>query len=144
MTRCQMSAVDGVERRVVRQLSRMTIISKAAVIRGEVRAEGDLTLEGRVEGPVWCEDGALTVAASAEIIGDIVARDITVFGRVVGQMVGTDVVDVRPAATVEARVIARRFILQEGATFTGRVEPQHLDTAIRVARFQQQRKPAAI
>jgi cytoskeletal protein CcmA (bactofilin family) len=122
----------------------MAIIGKAAVIRGEVRAAGDLTLEGRVEGSIWCEEGALTVAPSAEIVGEIIARDITVFGRVVGQMVGTEVVDVRPQASVEARVIARRFILQEGATFKGRVEPQHLDTAIRVARFQQQRKPAAV
>ena len=122
----------------------MTTITRAVVIRGEVRATDDLTIEGRVEGPVWCEKCELVVTASAEIRGDIIARDVLVFGRVSGQIVGTDVVDVRASAGVDGRVIARRFILEEGATFKGRVEPQHVDTAIRVARFQQQKQRKAI
>jgi cytoskeletal protein CcmA (bactofilin family) len=120
----------------------MSTISRAVTIRGEVRATQDLIIEGSVEGAVWCEDGALVIAASAHVRGDIIARDILVLGRVVGQIVGTEVVDVRTSARVEGRVIARRVILEEGATFTGRVEPQHLVTAIRVARFQRQQKEA--
>jgi cytoskeletal protein CcmA (bactofilin family) len=121
----------------------MTTITRAVTIRGEVRATDDLTLEGRVEGPIWCEHGELIVTASAEVLGDIIARDIVVFGQVTGQIVGTEVVDVRASADVDGRVIARRFILEAGATFRGRVEPQHLDTAIRVARFQQQKNRKA-
>jgi cytoskeletal protein CcmA (bactofilin family) len=122
----------------------MTTITRAVTIRGEVRATDDLTLEGRVEGPIWCENGELVVAASAQVLGDIIARDIVVFGQVTGQIVGTEVVDVRASADVDGRVIARRFILQGGATFRGRVEPQLLDTAIRVARFQQQKNRKAV
>jgi cytoskeletal protein CcmA (bactofilin family) len=122
----------------------MTTITRAVTITGEVRATDNLTLEGRVEGSIWCERGELIVTATAEVRGDIIARDIVVFGQVTGQIVGTEVVDVRASADVEGRVIARRFILEGGATFKGRVEPQHLDTAIRVARFQQQKKRKAV
>lgn len=118
----------------------MTTIARGVCIQGEVRVTGDLLLEGRVEGPIWCEGGELIVAVSADVRGEIIARDIVVFGRVIGQIVGTDVVDVRASARVDGRVIARCLILEEGAVFKGRVEPQHLDTAIRVARFQQQQQ----
>ena len=122
----------------------MTTIPRDVTIRGEVRAIGALVIEGRVEGHVWCESGELVVAASADVRGEIIARDVTVFGRVTGQIVGTDIVDVRGTAVFEGRIIARRFVLEQDASFRGRVEPQHLDTAIRVARFQQQKQQKAI
>ena len=67
------------------------------------------------------------------MVGDIIARDITVFGNIAGQLLATDVVDVRAEATVTGRIVSKRFILNDGAHFTGRAEPQHLDTAFRVA-----------
>lgn len=118
----------------------MSTIGKTISLKGELRAGEDLTLEGRVDGPIWCETGAVVLAASAHVTGDIIARDITVFGRVSGQLVATEVVDVRPAAVVTGQVISRKFILDPDATFSGRVEPQHLEAALRVAKFQQQKR----
>ena len=117
----------------------MTILTQAILIKGELHVREDLTVEGRIEGPVWCEDKAVTIASTADVVGDIMARDITVFGKTAGQLLATDVVDVRAEATVTGRVVSKRFIMNEGARFNGRAEPQHVDTAFRVARFQQQR-----
>jgi cytoskeletal protein CcmA (bactofilin family) len=77
---------------------------------------------------------------TSNVIGDTLARDITVHGRVSGQLVATDVVDVRADANVAAQVISRRFLLEAGSRFDGRVEPQHLEAALRVAKFQQQKR----
>jgi cytoskeletal protein CcmA (bactofilin family) len=121
----------------------MTTLGKTLLLRGEVRAHEDLTIDGHVEGPLHCEPGAVTVSASGEVTGDIVARDITVFGRTSGQLIATDVVDVRGDAVVNGTVVAARFILDPSARFTGRVEPQHLEAALRVARFEQRRRDAA-
>jgi cytoskeletal protein CcmA (bactofilin family) len=89
---------------------------------------------------VWCENRAVTIASSAHVVGDVIARDITVFGRIAGQLLATDVVDVRAEATVTGRVVSKRFILNDGASFNGRAEPQHVDTAFRVARYQREHK----
>jgi cytoskeletal protein CcmA (bactofilin family) len=113
------------------------VLGKTVRVKGEVRADEDLTIEGRVEGPIWCRDGAVTVAPSAEITGDVVARDITVFGRVNGQLVATEVVDVRVDASVTGRVVSARFILNDGARFNGRAAPQDLEVALSAARFKQ-------
>jgi cytoskeletal protein CcmA (bactofilin family) len=118
----------------------MGIAGKSLVVIGEVRSTSELTLDGRIEGHVWCENGSVTVSASAVLMGDVVARDITVLGRVSGQLIATEVVDVRAGAVVTGAAIAPAFILHEGASFNGRVEPQRLDAALGVARFQQKQR----
>jgi cytoskeletal protein CcmA (bactofilin family) len=117
----------------------MGMTGRTIVVVGEVRSEGDLTLDGRVEGPVWCE-GALTIAPSGAVTGKIVARDITVFGRAEGQLAATEVVDVRLGANVRGDVVSPHFILHEGAQFNGRVDPAQLNAAVSVARFQQRQR----
>ena len=121
----------------------MSTIGKGILVKGEVRAGEDITVEGRVEGPVICEGFAVTVAATADVTGDVRARDITVFGRSTGRLIATDVVDLRAESTVAGQVISKRFILHDGACFHGRAEPQHLEAALRVAKFNEGAKPIA-
>jgi cytoskeletal protein CcmA (bactofilin family) len=121
----------------------MSLLGKSVRLKGELRADEDLTIEGRVEGLVWCSGCDVTIAATAEIIGDVIARDITVFGRVDGQLVATEVVDVRVGASVVGRVVSSRFILNDGARFTGQAAPQDLELVLRAAEFKQQGRHAA-
>ena len=121
----------------------MTVVStigRTVSIKGEVRASEDVTIEGRVVGPIACDEGSVVLAATAHVTGDIVARDITIFGRSDGQLLASEVVDIRAGATVTSQVVSKRFILGDGARFDGRVEPQHLEAALRVARFQQRKR----
>lgn len=120
----------------------MTTIGRNTSVKGEVRSTEDLTIEGRIEGPVLCERSAVVVAATAHVTGDIIARDITVFGRTAGQLVATDTVDLRSDAVVRGTVVSARFILNPEARFDGRVEPQHLEAALRVARYEQKKRDA--
>jgi cytoskeletal protein CcmA (bactofilin family) len=115
----------------------MSTLGKTLTIKGELRATEDLTIECRVIGPIHCEKSAVVVAGSADVTGNIIARDITVFGRTSGQLTATDIVDVRADASVTGHVVSRRFVLDPAAFFEGRVEPQHLEAALRIARFQQ-------
>ena len=121
----------------------MTTLGKLTSLKGELRASEDLTVEGRIEGPVFCENCSVTLAPSANVTGDIIARDITVFGRITGQLIATDVVDVRSEATVNGQVISKRFILDDAARFHGRVEPQHLEAALKVAKYNQRKRDGA-
>jgi cytoskeletal protein CcmA (bactofilin family) len=121
----------------------MSMLGKTLSLTGEVSAPDEITIEGRVDGPIWCENGAVTLAASAVVTGDIVARDVTVFGRFAGQLLATEVADLRPDASVEGTVVAARLIVNEGARFNGRSEPQHLEAALKVARFRRQKRSGA-
>ena len=118
----------------------MSLLGKTIVVKGELRSSEDLTIEGRINGSITCEGGAVVVTSEAAVTGDVIARDITVFGRSQGQLIATEVVDVRSGATVTGTAMSKQFILHDGAHFTGRVEPQHLDAALRVAKFHQQKR----
>ncbi|MEO7190319.1 MAG: polymer-forming cytoskeletal protein [Vicinamibacterales bacterium] len=121
----------------------MSTFGKSISLIGELRAQEDLIVEGHIEGPVLCENFAVTLAVSAEVKGDVIARDITVFGRSAGQLVASDVVDIRPAACVTGAVLARRFILNDGAQFTGRADPAQMEAALSVARFNLKKRDQA-
>jgi len=120
-----------------------TTLGRTIAIKGEIRTAEDIIIEGRMDGPVFGDRTTVTVMASAEVAGDIIADDITVYGRVSGQLVATDIVDVRAGAAVSGHVVSKRFVLDPDATFIGRVEPQHLQAALSVARFNQRKRDAA-
>jgi hypothetical protein len=48
-----------------RDTNTMSTLGKTIAIKGELRCHEDLTVEGRIDGPVWCEDGAVGPAATA-------------------------------------------------------------------------------
>lgn len=121
----------------------MSLLGRSIVVRGEVRTSEDLVLQGRVEGPILAESCSIVVGETAQLAGDAIARDITVFGRVDGRLIATDIVDVRGGATMHGDVLSRRFILDDEALFNGRVEPQHLEAALRVAEFERRKRGAA-
>jgi cytoskeletal protein CcmA (bactofilin family) len=120
----------------------MSLVGKSVVIIGEVQSSEDLTIEGTIEGSVTCGDVAVMLAEGASVQGDIIARDITVCGRSTGQLVATEVVELKPSAVAAGHVLSPRFILHDAATFNGRVEPQHLDAALRVAEYRQKQRRA--
>jgi cytoskeletal protein CcmA (bactofilin family) len=118
-------------------------VGESIVVRGEIESGEDLVISGRVDGPIWSEGLAVTVSARGSVLGDIVARDITVMGTVEGTMLATEVVDIRETASVTGRVLTPRIILNEGARFNGQVHPQHLEAALRIARHRRE-QPASM
>lgn len=120
----------------------MVTIDQSLCIKGELRTTDDVTIEGRIEGHLICEGCAVVLGPTSDVSGQVLAGDVTVFGRLSGQVIATEVVDIRAEARVTAQVVAKRFILDESADFRGRVEPQHLEAALRVSRFQQRKRLA--
>lgn len=118
----------------------MTMLGRSIVLKGEVSSAEDMTVEGRIDGPITCEGKSVIIARTAEVTGNVVARDITVFGQMAGQLVASEVVDIRAEATVSGQVISPRFILQEAARFNGRVSPQHVEAALRINRYNMRKR----
>lgn len=114
----------------------MGLHGRTIAIRGSIDCVEDILVEGRIDGHIWNEHHAVTVAADAAVNGDIVARVIVVRGEVEGTMMATARVDVMDEARVSGRVVSPRFMLADGAQFNGKVEPQHVETAMRVARHR--------
>ena len=121
----------------------MSLQGRTIVITGSVECVEDVLIEGRIDGHIWNENHVVTVGADAFVAGDIVARQITVRGTVEGTLMATGRVDLMDEARVTGRVLSAKLMVADGAIFSGKSEPQHLDAALKVARHRRTESLAA-
>ncbi|MDH3640782.1 MAG: polymer-forming cytoskeletal protein [Gammaproteobacteria bacterium] len=121
-----------------------SVIGPTLVIKGEVTAEEDLLIMGRVEGKID-HNQTLTIHAEGSVKAAVKAKEIQVDGSVEGNMYGTQRVKICETGQVVGNVFAPRVGLMEGATFKGMVDMDS-DAAAVESRFAEQvsnRKPKA-
>jgi cytoskeletal protein CcmA (bactofilin family) len=104
----------------VTQRSVMTL-GKTLSFKGELSADEDLILMGRVEGMI-SHTASVTVGQGGVVIGDIHARFITIKGSVEGDLEATESIVIAPTATVTGDLAAPRVGIVEGAKFVGAVK----------------------
>ena len=99
-------------------------IGKSLVIKGEVNGAESLYIEGRVEGTINLSGGAnrVTVGKSGVVLADLNAREIVIMGKVNGNIVATDRVDIRNDGSLHGNVVTHRINIEDGAYFKGSVD----------------------
>jgi cytoskeletal protein CcmA (bactofilin family) len=97
------------------------VLGKTLLFRGELTAEEDVILQGRVEGSIRHARN-LIIGTDGSVLGDVYASHLTVEGLVEGDLHCTEAVIVRATAQVRGNIFAPRVGIMEGATFNGRVE----------------------
>jgi len=102
------------------QRSVMTL-GKTLFFKGELSADEDLVLLGRVEGSITHTE-SLTVGVGGVVIGDLRARVITIKGTVEGDLEATESIVIAPSANVLGDLVAPRVSVVEGAVFNGIVK----------------------
>jgi cytoskeletal protein CcmA (bactofilin family) len=103
-------------------MERPSEIGSSIVIKGEVIAQEDLVISGRVEGAISIEGHALTVNAGAHLVADVDARAIDVAGHVSGTLSASELIALAPSAHVEGEVSAPSIRMEDGAVLQGRGE----------------------
>lgn len=99
-----------------------SLVGKRIIIRGEVNGEGDLRVEGRIEGSVSLPAHRLEVAAGAEIQADICGKDVEVRGKVEGDVYASRAIVIRRVGELEGNLRAPRIALDNGCKFRGHIE----------------------
>ena len=100
----------------------LSTFGRSLVFKGELVAEEDLLIQGRVEGTIQHNAANLTIGPFADVRADIVARHVLVQGKVVGDVRASESVIVEPSANVRGDISAPRIGLREGAKFKGQID----------------------
>lgn len=104
-----------------RQRNTPSVLSSDLTVTGNIHTEGDIQIEGTVEGDVRAHQ--LVVGDSATIKGEIVGDEVIVHGRVVGRVRGLKV-RLTATARVEGDIIHKTIAIESGAHFEGSVQRQ--------------------
>ena len=97
-------------------------IGPSVHIKGTLSGREDLTVDGRVEGKITLRDHVLTIGANGHIEAELQAKAIVVHGKVVGNVIAENRVEIAASGTVHGDVRAPRVSIADGAMFRGSVD----------------------
>jgi len=120
-----------------------SIISADMVIKGSVTSEGEMQIDGVIEGDV--QGSSLTIGQTGSIKGEVIGQAVTVRGKIIGSIRARKV-ELETGSRVEGDIVHASLAIQSNAVFEGQVK--HADdplksTGAAPAAAAPQAKPAA-
>lgn len=97
------------------------VLGPTLCFKGELSAQEDFILQGRVEGSIH-QAQRIFIAIGGAVVGSIHARAVVVDGNVDGDLHGLESVTVHKTGRVVGNIFAPRVVLVEGAVFNGRID----------------------
>ena len=97
-------------------------IGKSLFIKGEITGSESLFVDGKVEGSINLTGNRVTIGRNGQVAANITAREIVVLGKVRGNVVATDRVDIRAEGSLSGDVSAARISIEDGAFFKGGID----------------------
>jgi len=97
----------------------VSILSSGVRIIGKFSSEGNVRIDGHIEGDVDVT-GNLTLGESSMVKGNVSARNITVSGKVEGAVFATEKIILESHSHLLGDLTAKILVIQEGASFNGK------------------------
>lgn len=97
-------------------------IGELVRIEGRVTSTQDLTIDGQVDGSIEVGDHNLTIGGGATIKADLVAKTITIGGKVTGNIMAVEKLELRSTASVDGDIVAPSLAMADGAVVTGKLD----------------------
>ncbi len=88
------------------------------IIKGNINAEEDLRIDGKVEGLIECS-GKVIIGPQAEITGDIHCTNADLMGKINGNLVIKETLSLKATVVFTGEVIVGNLEIEPGAVFNG-------------------------
>src|SRR5262245_17063209 len=95
-----------------------TVIGSSIIVDGEINGDEPLTILGTVKGKIAI-DQALSVEPGATVEANVEAQALTVSGRLTGNVLCRERVELRSDAKMIGDVKSPRIVIADGASFKG-------------------------
>jgi cytoskeletal protein CcmA (bactofilin family) len=114
------------------RVSGMAVIGRSIQIRGDLRGDEDIRIEGDIEGSIHLPNHALTIGREGRVRADAYAKSVIIDGETQGDVYGAECVTIRASAQVTGNILASRVSFEEGARFKGSIDmdPQSVTQAL--------------
>jgi cytoskeletal protein CcmA (bactofilin family) len=99
-------------------------IGRSLVIKGDISGAESLFVDGRIEGTVNIPENRVTVGRNGVVTADVNAREVVIMGKVHGNIICSDRLDIRSEGSVTGDVVVQRISVEDGAILKGSVQVQ--------------------
>ena len=109
-------------------------IGRTVTIKGDIRCEEDLQIDGQMEGRLDLGQHRLTVTPSGQVQATIRAREVDVHGVVKGNVEAAERIIIRKNAKLIGDLKMASVVIEDGAYFKGSIDitqPQGAEALVR-------------
>lgn len=99
-----------------------TVIGDHIYIEGAIRGKEDLLIEGSVKGSIEVKAHHLTVGQKGQVEAEIQAANVTISGKLSGNINATGRVEITKAADFNGEIKARSISVEDGAYLKAVIE----------------------
>jgi cytoskeletal protein CcmA (bactofilin family) len=119
------------------------VLTSDVEIKGNLKFSGEMTFEGKLEGEIQSE-GILNLGDTAVINGNINAQSVVVRGKVNGNIIAKEKIDIKAKTEMFGDIRAAKLAIEEGVTFVGKTEvnPNKVAPSVAPARNNDLPKPS--
>ncbi|PKP04801.1 MAG: cell shape determination protein CcmA [Bacteroidetes bacterium HGW-Bacteroidetes-6] len=100
------------------QTPNINLIGAGTVIVGDVKANGDIRVDGTINGKLHGK-GKVVVGTSGSIEGEINCQNADISGMVKGQIHVTELLVIKTSAKIIGDIHTQKISIEPGALFTG-------------------------
>jgi cytoskeletal protein CcmA (bactofilin family) len=97
-------------------------IGKSVVVKGELSGSEDLFVDGEVEGSIELRNQSLTLGPNSKIRASVFAKEVSVHGKVDGNVTATNKVELKKSAVFNGDISTQRIVVEDGAFFKGSID----------------------
>jgi cytoskeletal protein CcmA (bactofilin family) len=97
-------------------------IGQSVSIEGRITSKQDIRIDGHVQGTIEAGEHELVLGAGAELKGDVNARSVLVGGKLEGNVMTTDRIQVQSTGVLLGDVVTPRLIIQDGGLLRGKAD----------------------
>ena len=98
-----------------------TLISSGTILRGNVKSDSDLRIDGTIQGNVT-SSAKIVVGPTGFIEGNIEGANADITGKVKGNIVVKELLQLREKSNVEGNIIAGKLQVDPAAIFNGKCQ----------------------
>ncbi len=100
------------------QPTAVNLICDGTAIKGDIQASRDIRIDGYLNGKMEV-NGKVVVGNSGKIQGDVHCKTIDVSGKVEGNIIASEMVNLKSTAVILGNIATDKISVEPGAKFTG-------------------------
>lgn len=119
------------------------IIGKGTIVQGNVETFGNIRVEGKVLGDIKTKSKA-AFGQSSQVEGSVLAQNAEVAGHITGTIEVTELLVLKPTATIDGDIITNKLLVESGATFNGKCKMGVKSKEIKIGKPEAQEERQAL